>query len=228
MIKRVLPFFVFLFFLFVFLFKSPLLLLAQNGNTLFLNPSNLERKIGETFVLEIKINASEKILGADIDLSYNPEILSFVKIAPADFFTNPQVLTNQNDPKKGLINFSIFSYPPQTGTATIATLTFQGLKETTQSTEIKFEPTTVLATVGEKKINFQTNPCKIKISQKNPTFVPTKSLSPTTSPSLAPFSTPTLTPIPTKPNIFVGLAKSLGILFILGGALIFILVLVVL
>jgi len=212
--------------IFAFFSKSAL---AENLTTLSLSPSSSQKQVGSTFALEIKINTGEKILGADIDLAYNPEILEVVKITPADFFANPQVLTNLIDQKEGLINLSIFSFPPQLGTATIATLTLKAIKEATQSTQIKFQSSTTLATIGAKEILFQTIPASIQILPvKTQITFPSPPSSPPQSLLPSPFATPTPTPQPAKPSIFLNLAKTFGTLLIIGGGILFLLVLVIL
>lgn len=226
---------VFRFYLIIFLFSLLFLILlkikfvqAQNVTILSLTPQSIKKQGGSTFSLEIKIKTEEKILGADIDLVFNPELLEILQITPAGFFPNPQILVNKINSQDGLINFSIFSYPPQQKEGTIATLTIKVKNNAAQSTQIKFQPSTALATVGIKKINFQTNSATIEIIPSK--SQPTLSISPTafTSPPLPP---PTISPLPSrtqKPNFLVSLFKTIGTLFIFLGIILFFLVLVIL
>lgn len=217
---------------FIIFFGLPLFIFgkvfAQNETVLSLQPPSSSRQVGELFALEAKLSTLEKILAADIDISYNIEFIEAQKVTPANFFNNPQILTNEIDPKKGLIKLSLFSYPERQATATIAVITFRALKETTESAKINFESTTVLATVGTKKIIFKTTPADIKITQKTISLLPSRTLLPTGYVSPISFSTPTPTPIPPRPSLIAKLAKPLATLLIISGAILFIFALVIL
>lgn len=202
--------------------------LAQNETTLSFQPPSSSKQVGELFALEVKLTTLEKILAADIDISFNPELVETQKVTPADFFNNPQILTNEIDTRKGLIKLSLFSYPERQAAATIAVITFRALKETTASAQIKFEPTTVLATVGTKKIIFKTAPAVIGISPKITILLPSQVSLPTTNISPAFFITPTPTPAPPKPSLAAKLVKPVGTLLIISGAILFIFALVIL
>lgn len=203
---------------------------AFGQTTLSIQPASSSRNIGDLFALEIKINTAEKILGADIDLTYDPTILEAQKISPGNFFPNlPLILTNNIDAQKGLINLSLFSYPTQEGNATLATILFKALRETTQSANVNFEPTTALATAGDQKILFAITPATVEISPKlisGGTLVP-KPLS-TSTPGAIALPSPYLSPSPAKTPTLSRIIKPLGILFFIGGIILLILVLVIL
>lgn len=190
---------------------------SQTETTISLLPAFLKKQVGDIFTLEIKISATEKILGVDIDLNYDPTTLEVQKVTPADFFPNPQVLANQFNQKEGIVNLSISSYPIQQGSTTVATVVFKAIGQTTQSAQIKFAPTTTVATVGEKKVYFKTSPASIEISPKSQILPPTQPPIPPQSYGLSPFPTPTITPLPPKSPIISSLIKTAGILLLLGG-----------
>lgn len=214
--RKILKFFLFVLFLMVYLHPSKLSQ-SQGETIISLQPSAIKKQVGETFAVEIKLSAPEKILGVDIDLIYDPKILEVQKVNPADFFPNPQILTNETDAKNGTIKFSIFSYPIQQGNATIATILFKSIGQTTQSAQIQFAPSTTVATVGERKVPFKTSPASIDIITKAPTSIPSKFAPPTQNLTVSPFLTPTEIPLSPKSTASRSLVKPLGILLLLVG-----------
>lgn len=216
---------IFIFFLFFF-FLTPVN--AQAETQLVLYPSSIKKQPGEMFAIEIRISGDEQILGTDLDIKYDPVVLEAQKTSPGDFFTEPQILTNQIDTKNGLIKYSIFSYPPRRGSGTVAVITFKALKEISQPVEIAFAPTTTVSGVGERKIAFKTASSLLEIVKKsalptlNQSFAPSEAVSPT------PFQTPTPTPTPKKPNFLLSIAKILGTILLLGGVLILVFTLTIL
>jgi len=216
--------FLFLFFL-VFFLLPPTDARALN-NLLAITPASSQRQVGDLFALEIKISAGEKILGADLDIFYDQNVLSFQKITPADFFVNPQILTEKTDPKRGLVSYSIFSYPTRQDTGTVAVLTFKAIKETTESAKISFGPETVLSTVGEKLVQFETKPALMEIKKKTD-FIPTQTQAVITpafsSPTPSPAGQVSPTPAPTSP-----MAKFFAVILLVVGVIVLIIALVIL
>lgn len=215
-------------FLFISLSKE---VSAQSETQLVLYPPSVKKQPGDIFATEIRISGNEQILGTDLDIKYDPTVLEAQKISPGDFFTEPQILTNQIDKENGLIKYSIFSYPLHRGSGTIIVITFKALKETSLPAEISFAPTTTVSTIGERKITFKTASSLVEIVKKSALPTLKQSFTPTEIISPAPFLTPTPTPAPQKPRQFsflLGLTKILGTILLLGGVLILVFTLTIL
>jgi hypothetical protein len=97
--------------------------------------------------------AENQVTGVQIDLSYDPKILTNVEIATGTFFTNPTVLLKKIDTVKGIVSYTLFAdQNPKSasGKGTVATLTFSVIPGTkTAFTKINFLPTTEAVGLGQ-------------------------------------------------------------------------------
>lgn len=135
-------------------FKSP----TSNENSDFANTSlsisDEIRTISEgNYETDVLINTNgDKISGAQIELAFEPTLLTNVDISPADFLSNPSVLIKSIDTKNGTIKLIIAIKPGEEmvgGTGAIATISFT--KTSSEPTNISFLPTSQVSTTGLNK-----------------------------------------------------------------------------
>lgn len=114
------------------------------------NPLVVE-KTGSSQMLNVTIQADqEKITAAQIELSYDPKLITNVDIVPGTFFTNPTVLLKEIDSKNGRVSYAI-GVPPagvaKTGSGIIANISFTPIGKN-QSTQISFLQKTLTSAEG--------------------------------------------------------------------------------
>ena len=109
-----------------------------------------------------------KVTAVQLELQYDPKVLTNVVVAPGLFFKNPVVLLNQIDVKTGRISYA-FGISPQEqgviGQATVATLTFEATSKNPQETGILFLPKTLVTAEGiTESVLSQTNAAQFTVN----------------------------------------------------------------
>lgn len=106
----------------------------------------------KTYSLPIKISTvNNKVTVVQLELSYDPKVLTNVKINAGTFFPNPFIPINQVNEKDGRISYAISVNPQDTGkqgNGLLATLTFQTIMPTSQSTTIVLLPKSLVVAEG--------------------------------------------------------------------------------
>ncbi|MBI4089440.1 MAG: hypothetical protein HY424_01875 [Candidatus Levybacteria bacterium] len=103
-----------------------------------------------SYSLPINIaTGTNKVTAVQLELQYDPLILTNISVSPGSFFQNPVVLLNQIDTKTGRISYAFGINPTDQGVAgqgTVAILNFKAL--TSEKTAIIFLPKTLVAAEG--------------------------------------------------------------------------------
>lgn len=106
----------------------------------------------KTYSLPIKIaTGNNKTTGVQLELSYDPKVLTNVSVNAGSFFVNPFILINRVDEKNGRISYAIGISPQdsgKTGNGIVATLNFDAQKPTPQSTSIVLLPKSLVTAEG--------------------------------------------------------------------------------
>ncbi len=82
---------------------------------------------------------SNKITAAQLEISYDPTMLTNITITPGTFFDNPLVLLKNIDSKNGKIFYAIALQPTaqaKSGAGTLATITFTSTLTPSQKTQL--------------------------------------------------------------------------------------------
>lgn len=92
-----------------------------------------------------------KVTAVQLELQYDPLVLTNVAVTPSSFFTDPIVLLNQIDTKTGRISYA-FGVPPAgqavAGKGVVANLTFSTRAKISERTAIIFLPKTLVTAEG--------------------------------------------------------------------------------
>lgn len=95
---------------------------------------------------------SNEVSSVQFEISYDPTVLTNVKVTPGDFFTNPLTLLNQVDTKNGKINFAVGIQPTAKGikgNGTVAVISYTILPtQTSSTTKLAFLPKTQVIQQG--------------------------------------------------------------------------------
>ncbi|HNP89508.1 MAG: Cohesin domain protein [Microgenomates group bacterium ADurb.Bin219] len=220
-------FFSLLFLLPVFLFGKVKKSSAQT--VLSLEPAVIKGPVGNVFTLEVKITTAQKLVAADLDLSYDPALWEIQKISPGSFLANPQILTSRINSQEGKLLFSLFSTPGQSGNGNLATVQLKALKETNGPLKFGLDSTTILAAAGGEKISFTSSPASLEtLSPGGSANASPAKISPAVSPTRPPLITPSPTETPATVSPLAKIIKPLGTLLVIAGIGLLILVLTVL
>lgn len=115
-------------------------------------PIELESKKPPVYSLPILISTgTNKVTAVQLELSYDPQMMTAISLAPSNFFPKPVSLLNQIDEKNGRISYAIGTSPNESGIqgeAVVAILTFQTRSLLPGQTNISFLPKTQVAAEG--------------------------------------------------------------------------------
>lgn len=201
---------------------------ASAKTSLLFNPASVTKPPGELFNLELKINTDEPIIAADLNISFDPNIIQVVKITPGSFFPAPQILIDTIDKEKGTVAFSVFSLEEKLGNDSLLSLTLKTLKNNYFSSAVKMETTSIIAGKNGKKIKPAAAQAVIS-PQDSSTPEVSRTPEPTASANVTVFPTseakqPTIiladqpTPLlPEAKNTSSELLKILGLILLVGG-----------
>lgn len=105
-----------------------------------------------TYSLPINITTgNNKVTAVQLEMQYDPNLLTNVSVTPGVFFQNPEILLNQVDAKTGRITYAFGIGPTGqgvVGTGTVATLNFSVNAGVSEKTAIIFLPKTLVTAEG--------------------------------------------------------------------------------
>lgn len=137
-----------------------------------LNSFQIASQSGEkiAYAIPIKISTNKnKVTAVQLEISYDPKILTQISITPGTFFQKPVSLLNQIDEKGGRISYAI-GIPPNTpgkeGEDVVAIITFQAKSQFRGETTISFLPKTkVTAEEFNQSVLKETSSAQIVIGE---------------------------------------------------------------
>lgn len=104
------------------------------------------------YSLPIRITSfKNKVTAVQLELQYDPKILTNVVVVPGPFFANPETFLNQIDVKTGRISYAFgagLKDPGVIGKGIVANLTFSVKAGTEEKTAIIFLPKTLVTAEG--------------------------------------------------------------------------------
>ena len=86
-----------------------------------------------------------------LELQYDPNILTDIEVVPGPFFANPQILLDQIDIKAGRISYALGlgqNEKATTGSGTVANITFSVKSKLPEKTAMIFLPKTLVTADG--------------------------------------------------------------------------------
>lgn len=116
------------------------------------NPVSVSSSSGS---VDVNVDSGgDALTGVQLELSYDPLVLTSVQLTPAGFFDNSSVLINKIDSANGKVSYAIVIPPTGTakkGVGTVATLKFTADWSTANQTAIKFLPKSLATAEGLSK-----------------------------------------------------------------------------
>ena len=180
--------------IFVFLFLFFVLSREVKAQVLSLSPATNQVPVGTDFAVDIYIDTAGKAAaGADVKLTFNPDVLEVVSVEKGTFFSD-----SANNISDGTLYVAGF-FPSQTETKTgqgkVATVTFKGMMAGISTLEFLCSSQTTDSNILDNSSNDIIN-CA---GMTNGTYTITSSgVSPTATPSAAAVGGGGETPVPTE------------------------------
>ncbi len=124
---------------------------AQSVLTLSPNPATLTNGAGTVNVM--LSTAMNEVTAVQLELQYDPKVITNVKVTPGSFFTNPLIFPfNKTDAVNGRVSYSIGIQPSQNalkGEGTVATISFSKVPGTTAGeTQLTLLPKSLVSARG--------------------------------------------------------------------------------
>ena len=123
-----------------------------------------------SYSLPINITTgNNKVTAVQLEMQYDPNLLTNVSVTPGVFFQNPEILLNQVDAKTGRITYAFgISLTGQgvVGAGTVATLNFSVNAQAAEKTAIIFLPKTLVTAEGvSESVLKQADPGQFTVGQ---------------------------------------------------------------
>lgn len=131
--------------------QSPVTPTVPANSVLNLSPNPVTVEAGKQGAVEVNIDASDNdVTAVQLEIAYDPNFITNVKVTPGALFTNPVLLINKNSVKEGRYTYAFGIMPNRPtvrGVGTVATITFTALGKSGQS-QLALLPTTLVTARG--------------------------------------------------------------------------------
>ncbi len=128
---------------------SPTVSMAHSVLTLSPNPVNVVP--GGAGKVDVEIDTSDNpVTAVQLEIAYDPKVLSNVKVVSGPLFLNSVVLINKDNPTTGRFTYAFGRTPgqaPVQGTGVVATISFTA-KASAQPSQLTLLPTTLVTARG--------------------------------------------------------------------------------
>lgn len=188
------------FLLVAFLLLVPVIIVQAQAATLNFDPTTATTSVGQTFQLKININAgSDQVTGSDVYITYDAAILEAQSVSDGTFF--PTVANNITSGRVYIAAMVDDPASPKTGSGTLATVTFKGLKDGSISLAFDCNQTTIVKNDADA-----TNIFECSKSGSASVTVGGGGTNPTATPTAGSTDQPTPTQLP-KSGVFDDMVK---------------------
>ncbi len=121
-------------------------------SVLSLSPNPVSVAPGQSGSVAVNIDTSDnEVTAVQLEIAYDPNVVSNVQVVPGALFTNPVVLINKNSVKEGRFTYAFGITPNHTpiqGNGTAATITFKVLNKPGEVSQMTLLPTTLVTARG--------------------------------------------------------------------------------
>lgn len=125
---------------------------SQAHSVLNLSPNPVTVQPGQPGSVEVNIDTSDNdVTAVQLELAYDPTVITNVKVTPGPLFSNPVVLINKNDTQAGRFTYAYGISPnssPIKGTGSVATITFTAKNVAGKQAQLALLPTTLVTARG--------------------------------------------------------------------------------
>jgi len=168
-----------------------------------LDPAASTAQVGDTFVVEVKVDHAVNLGGVQFAVAFNPSIVSVQGVTlgafPGSTGRTAVAVGPSIDNVAGHFTFRVLSFGTAagpSGTGTVAYVTLRALVE--GSSSLMFTEAQLTDTLGQVIGSLTTAPGSVRVSYAyTPTITPTGTITPTPTVTPTATTTPTTTPTPT-------------------------------
>lgn len=119
---------------------------------LSMSPASVSVAPGKQGSVEVAMNPyGNAVTAVQLELQYDPTLMSNVVVTPGTLFTNPVVLINTNNTQTGRVTYAFGIQPNQqtvSGQGTVATVTFTGKGKAGQQAQLSLLPNSLVTARG--------------------------------------------------------------------------------
>ncbi|MEK7571046.1 MAG: cohesin domain-containing protein [Patescibacteria group bacterium] len=121
-------------------------------SVLSLSPNPLAVAPGQQGKIDVAIDTSDNdVTAVQLELSYDPTLVSNVQLTPGALFENPVVLINKVNAQEGKVTYAVGitpNRPTLKGTGSVATITFTAKGQIGSQAQFNLLPTTLVTARG--------------------------------------------------------------------------------
>lgn len=131
---------------------QPMEAVAPAHAVLALSPNQVNVSPGQVGSVDLMLDAQEHpVTAVQLQLKYDPAVISNVKVSPGPMFQNPGLLVGKDDPAAGAYRYMIGIGPNQAtlqGTGVVAKITFNVKRGATKETTLEVTPESIVTARG--------------------------------------------------------------------------------
>ncbi len=121
-------------------------------SVLTLSPNPIDVLPGVKGTVNVNLDTSDnEVTAVQLEIAYDPNFISNVKVTPTDLFTSPVVFINNNNAKTGRYTYAFGIMPNHNavkGIGSAATITFTALNKPGETSQLSLLPTTLVTARG--------------------------------------------------------------------------------
>ncbi len=121
-------------------------------SVLTLSPNPLTVTAGKQGSAEVNIDTSDnEVTAIQLEIAYDPNFISNVKVTPGALFENPVLLINKNNVQEGRYTYAFGIMPNRPtikGIGPVATITFTALNKPGEQSQLALLPTSLVTASG--------------------------------------------------------------------------------
>jgi len=125
---------------------------TPQNSILSINPNPLSVKPGETGTAVVSLNnMGNEVTAIQLEVAYDPNYITNVKVSPGELFSTPVVLINKNNQQEGRYTYAYGIMPnhdPITQSGQVAIITFTAGNKPVDASQLALLPTTLVTARG--------------------------------------------------------------------------------
>lgn len=122
------------------------------NSILTLSPNPVAVQVGKKGTVAVNIDtSSNEVTAVQLEIAYDPNFISNVKVTPGALFENPVLLINKINTLEGRYTYAFGIMPNRPtirGVGTVATITFTALNKPGKQSQLALLPTTLVTARG--------------------------------------------------------------------------------
>jgi len=142
------------------------------ASTVLSFPTGVDKRVGDSFAVDIQIDTGEnRVSGADLEITFDPNVLECLSLSPGNFLVNPNAWYEDIDNDSGRIVYTLGSFDSRRGSGVFASIDFRA--KNVGTSPLRFGAGTSVAGIGEDEALQETVSGTVIVSEGGVTPTPT-------------------------------------------------------